>query len=83
MATRTCSDALEARSGWTSSLRAGIPDLWPSTPGNPRFKDSGSKTIAFMAFGTRVLKCWVLGPSGNLWEIGVPVCCSVYGPHVT
>ena len=31
----------------------------------PIFKDSGPKTaIKGMVFGTRNLKCWVLGPSG-------------------
>ena len=31
----------------------------------PTFKDSGPTTIQRMVFGTRVLKCWVLGPSGS------------------
>ena len=36
------------------------------------FRTLVPKTILLMAFGTRVLKYWVLGPSGS--QFGTPIC---------
>ena len=38
--------------------------FWPLGPSTQYLRTLVPKTLMGMVFGTRVLKCWVLGPSG-------------------
>ena len=39
--------------------------LLPESPSTQNLRTRVPKTIKGMVFGTRVLKCWVRGPSGT------------------
>ena len=50
-----------------NQLNASSPEhVYPEGPSTQCFRTLVLKTIPFMVFGTRVLKYWVLGPSGIL-----------------
>ena len=40
---------------------------YPEAPTTQELRTQVPKTIPFMTFGTRVLKCWLLGPFGFWW----------------
>ena len=45
-----------------------VCNVYPEGPSSQDLRCLAPKTILLMAFGTRVLKYWVLGPSGCIWE---------------
>ena len=47
-----------------NTARAKREEAFPEGPSTQYFRFLVPKTIFFMVFGTRVLKYWVLGPSG-------------------
>ena len=50
-----------------------IPLMVPEGPSAQYLRLLVPETILGMVFGTRVLKHWVLGPSGGIWDQGPDV----------